>query len=157
RSVGLPPSLAQSTQLVNVLRTLGRLSKDIDGKILIVMLDEGAKLRSVTNGDAIAHWVNAFKILSDQLTKDVGFIVSASFRDPDEMPEALSDAQIRSRFGESHYIQLPNFGPSEAGEFTRALLHEWTDPQRRNHVLSTHGTESDNEKISEYTFPFTEK
>jgi len=155
RSVGLPPVLDQSLQLVNVLRMLGRISADIDGKILVLMLDEATTLRSVTNGDAIAHWVKAFKILADQLTKEVGFIVSASFRDPSDMPDPLSDAQIESRFGQSHYIQLLNFGPQQADEFVRSLLVEWIDPVKRETLESTHGAERDGETISADSFPFT--
>src|SRR5262249_4161830 len=130
---------------------------DIDDKILVLMLDEATKLTSLSNGDAIAHWVNAVKILSDKLTKEVGFIVSASFRDPDDMPEALADQQIQSRFGLKHYIQLQNFGPSEADEFVHALLSEWIDPTKRAALLSKHSSEAESEKISDLTFPFTEK
>jgi hypothetical protein len=100
--------------------------------------------------------VKAFKILSDKLTKEVGFIVSASFRDPDEMPDALSDAQIRSRFGMSHYIQLLNFGEDEAREFINSLLDEWVDPARRSAILGAHGAEAEGEAVGGATFPFTE-
>ncbi len=157
RSAGLPSLLGQSNQLVGVLRMLGRLSVDIDGKILVLMLDEATKLSSVSNGDAIAHWVNAFKILSDKLTKEVGFILSASFRDPDDMPQPLSDEQIKSRFGDKHYIQLLNFGPKEADEFVRALLGEWVESTKRAELLSGHSGEADTEKISDASFPFTDK
>jgi Cdc6-like AAA superfamily ATPase len=157
RSAGLPTGLSQSNQLAAVLRTLGQLSKEIDDKILVLMLDEATKLTSVTNGDAIAHWVNAFKILSDKLTKEVGFIVSASFRDPDDMPDALADQQIQSRFGHNHYIALQNFGPSEAEEFLLALLAEWIHPAQRTALMTAHGKEADGEKITDETFPFTEK
>jgi Cdc6-like AAA superfamily ATPase len=157
RSAGLPPFLGQSNQLVGVLRVLGRLSKEIDGKILILMLDEATKLSAVSNGDAIAHWVNAFKILSDKLTKEIGFIVSASFRDPDDMPDALADQQIRTRFGLTHYIQLQNFGPAEAQEFVLALLDEWIDPTKRSGLLSEHSGNADNESHNSAVYPFTQK
>lgn len=157
RSVGLPPVLAQSNQQVAVLRTVGRLSMEIDGKILVLLLDEATKLSSVTNGDAIAHWLNAFKILSDKLTKEVGFIISASFRDPDDMPPPLSDEQIKSRFGANHYIQLLNFNPQDATLFLDMLLAEWIDPAKRSNLLSKHGSEADGEKATDTTFPFTDK
>jgi Cdc6-like AAA superfamily ATPase len=157
RSVGLPSALSQSNQLVSVLRMLGRLSKDVDGKTLVLMLDEATKLESVTNGDAIAHWINSFKILSDKLTKEVGFIVSASFRDPDDMPEPLSNAQIRSRFGDKHYIQLRNFGSEEANVFVRALLVEWVDPAKRAALMAAHNADVQSENITDKTFPFTER
>jgi Cdc6-like AAA superfamily ATPase len=157
RSVGLSSVLSQSNQLVSVLRMLGRLSRDVDGKTLVLMLDEATKLKSVSNGDAIAHWVNAFKILSDKLTKEVGFIVSASFRDPDDMPDPLADAQIRSRFGDKHYIQLQNFGPDETSVFVRALLLEWVDPIKRAALISAHKAEAQSENITDEAFPFTEQ
>jgi Cdc6-like AAA superfamily ATPase len=156
RSAGLSPVLDQSTQLVNVLKMLGRLSIDIDGKMLVFMLDEATTLQSITNGDAIAHWVKAFKLLSDPLTKDVGLIVSGAWRDPDDMPDALNDAQIQSRFGLTNYIQLLNFGPDETREFTRSLLLEWVDPTKRTSLQDQFATEIDEEEISDASFPFTE-
>jgi Cdc6-like AAA superfamily ATPase len=156
RSVGLAPALDQSNQLVNVLRMLGKLSEDIDGKLLVFMLDEATKLANVTAGDSINHWLNAFKILSDNQTKEVGFIVSASFRDPDDMPNALADQQVRTRFGDSHYIQLLNFGSEETTEFVTELLKEWIDPTKRNELISKFSTEADSENVTETSFPFTE-
>jgi Cdc6-like AAA superfamily ATPase len=156
RSAGLPPVLDQSIHLVSVLRMLGRISADVDGKILVFMLDEATTLESVTNGDAIAHWVKAFKVLSDQQTKEVGFVVSASFRDPDDMPTPLADAQIQSRFGLSHYIQLQNFGPVQAEEFVRSLLSAWIEPDRRSQLITSHPNEADSEELSPSSFPFTE-
>lgn len=157
RSAGLPQALSQSNQLVSVLRMLGRLSRDVDDKVLVLMLDEATKLTSVTSGDAVSHWVNAFKILADRLTKEIGFIVSASFRDPDEMPDALSQEQVRNRFGRDHYIMLLNFGPDEARLFTTALLGEWIDPAKRIELLATHQVEQDGEKLEQESFPFTDK
>jgi Cdc6-like AAA superfamily ATPase len=157
RSVGLSPVLDQSNQLVNVLLMLGKLSEDIDGKLLVLMLDEGDKLANVTAADSINHWRNAFKILSDNLTKEVGFIISASFRDPDDMPNALADQQVRTRFGESHYIQLLNFGADETKEFVTELLKEWVDPAKRSEITSKYTSEAESEKVTEETFPFTEK
>ena len=147
----------QSNQLVSVLRMLGRLSRDIDDKVLVLLLDEATKLTAVTNGDGIAHWVNAFKILADRQTKEVGFIVSASFRDPDDMPDALSQEQIRNRFGTDHYILLQNFGPSEAKEFTTLLFTQWIDGEKRASLISAHTAENDGEAMSDETFPFTDK
>ena len=46
------------------------------------------------------HWTNAFKVLADQQTKEVGFVVSGSWVDQDEMAFPLQDLQVFSRFGE---------------------------------------------------------
>ncbi len=155
KNAGLPAYLEQSNQFVAVLRMLGRLSQEIDEKILILMLDEATKLVSVSHGDAIHHWLNSFKILSDDLTKEVGLIVSASFRDPDEMPQMLADAQIRSRIGDQHYIQLQNFGPEETEDFVQALLAGWINPAEREVRLTSFAAEADGEQITSESYPFT--
>jgi hypothetical protein len=156
RSAGLPPSLDQSTQLVSVLRMLGRLCLDVEGKILIFMMDEAFKLTEVTDGGAIGHWLNAFRLLSQRETKEVGIIVSASHADVDDMADALKDVQVRSRFGESHYILLQTLGPDETADFLHGLLSEWIDPAKRQASVGAHNGEADGESLAESTFPFTE-
>jgi Cdc6-like AAA superfamily ATPase len=155
RNAGLSAVLEQSNQFAAVLRMLGRLCADVDDKLLIFMLDEADKLQFVTQGDAINHWLNSFRILSDDLTKEIGLIVAASFRDPDDMPQMLADQQIKTRFGDKHYLQLQNFDNAETGTFVRGLLSEWVDTERRAAIQSTFQHEGDGEEIDHESFPFT--
>jgi Cdc6-like AAA superfamily ATPase len=155
RSVGLAPVLGQSNQLVAVLRMLGRLSLEIEDRMLVLMVDEAAKLNDVSNGDAIAHWRNAFKILADRGTKEVGFIVSASVKDIEDMPPMLVDEQIKTRFGQDHYIQLSSFGDEEASQFAIGLLENWIDTTKRKNLLAAHSAETDGEEVLDSSFPFT--
>lgn len=157
RSAGLPPSLDQSTQLVSVLRMLGRLCRDVEGKILIFMMDEAYKLKEVTDAAAIGHWLNAFRLLADRSTKEVGVIISASHADVDEMADSLKDVQVLSRFGEAHYILLQTLGPEETADFLRSLLGEWIDPTKRAERLVAYKGEADGEGVTDDTFPFTQK
>lgn len=156
RNAGLPSYLEQSNQFAAVLRMLGKLSQEIDGEILILMLDEATKLVSVSHGDAIQHWKNSLKILSDDLTDEVGLVMSASFPDIDDMPEMLQDDQIQSRFGKGHYIRLQNFGLEETDDFVRALLSQWTDPEKRRVIAAGFAGEADGEDLTDHSFPFTE-
>jgi len=143
--------------LVSVLRMLGRLSHDVEGKILIFMIDEAYKLKEVTDGAAIGHWLNAFRLLADRGTKEVGILISASHADVEEMADSLKDVQVRSRFGESHYIFLQPLGPDEAAEFLRVLLGEWIDPAKRKERVTAYQGEADGESVTDATFPFTQK
>ncbi len=152
RSVGLAPSLEQSLHFVNVLRMFGALSREIDDKMLVLMLDEATKLQNVTQGDAINHWLNAFKVLSDQQTKEVGVIVSLSFRDPDEMPDPLQDQQVRSRFGESNYIMLVNLDEDATRDFVESLLKAWIEPSKAAALAKTYASETDGEDLGSYPF-----
>jgi len=155
RSAGLPPSLDQSLHMVHVLKATGRLASEIENAMLVLMLDEATKLQNVTNGDAIAHWVNAFKILSDDRTKETGLVVSISIPDIEEFPAPLRDLQVVTRFGQDHYIDLPNFHEDEAREFTSALLAEWVDDAKKVAITSAHQAETDSEDVGQ-KFPFTD-
>jgi hypothetical protein len=141
--------------MVQVLRATGKLAHEIEGKMLVLMLDEATKLTNVTNPDSTAHWVNAFKILSDSTTKEVGIVVSISLRQIDEFPDPLRDQQVQTRFGTEHYIDLPNFHEEEAREFMEALLSEWIDAGRRLQIIAAYADESEGEGITD-TFPFTD-
>lgn len=156
RLAGLPPSLSQSNHFVRVLQMFGRLSQEVESKLLVFMLDEVTKLANVTNQDALNHWLNAFKLLADQQTKEVGFIVSGSWIDPDDMALPLQDQQVVTRFGEPNYIRLQNLDEPDTNVFIRALLSEWIDPDKRQKLLDQFAKEADREAISAETFPFSE-
>lgn len=155
RLVGLPPSLMQSGHYVHVLRMLGNLSQEVDGKMLVLMVDEATKLADVTNADAINHWTNALKLLADSANKEVGLIVSGSWIDPDDSPVPLQDEQVSGRFGESHYIRLHNLDEEDTSEFMSALLQQWADPELREERVGANAGEADGEEISAETYPFT--
>jgi Cdc6-like AAA superfamily ATPase len=155
RTVGLPQQLSQSNHLVGVLRMAGRLSLDIDGRMLVLMIDEADKLRVVSNGDAVAHWKNALKLLSDKLTKETGLIIAGAFNDTQEMPEMLSDQQIITRFGAENYLLLSNFGTDETRTFLEALLETWTDAAKRMALQEKHVEQADGEEVTDKSFPFT--
>ena len=155
RLVGLPPGLSQSNQFVRVLQMLGTLSQEVDDHLLVFMLDEATKLGSVTNQAAVDHWTNAFKVLSDQQTKEVGFVVSGSWVDQDEMALPLQDVQVSSRFGDSNYLMLQNLDDAGTREFMEDLLVEWIDPAKRESRLTEFAEDADDEVVTAETYPFT--
>jgi hypothetical protein len=155
RTAGLPATLSQSGHLVRVLQMLGRLSRDVDNNLLVLMLDEVARLNYVSNADAVNHWLNAFKLMADDQNKEIGLIVSISCNDINEMPLPFQDLQVQTRFGEANYIRLPVFGEDEAKEFITDLLREWIDPKRRSDLLKERAAEIEGEKIDQDSFPFT--
>jgi Cdc6-like AAA superfamily ATPase len=155
RLVGLPSKLDQSIQLVRVLQVLGRLSLDMDKKMLVFMLDEATKLGNVSNADAINHWLSAFKSLADSQTKEVGIIVSGAWIEPDDMPLPLQDQQVMTRFGSSNYIPLHPLDGEEAATFVQDLLEEWVEPAERAQITAQYGQQADGEEVEATSFPFT--
>lgn len=155
RLVGLPPRLDQSNQLVKVLEMFGRLCRESEDKLLVLMIDEATKLSYVTASDAINHWTNAIKIIANLQTRDVGLIISGSWIETDDMALPLMDQQVMSRFGESNYIRLNNLDEKETVVFIKALLSEWVDDAKRKIVEKTYPAQAKGETITEHTFPFT--
>lgn len=156
RLVGLPPSVSQSNQFIRILQMLGKFSHEIDEKVLVFMLDEATKLGSVTNQDAIEHWVNSFKIIADQQTKEIGFVVSGSWIATDDMALPLQDVQVSSRFGESNYLMLRNLDEDATRVFVDALLSEWIDDDRRKQRMDEFTAQAEGETLTATTYPFTE-
>jgi Cdc6-like AAA superfamily ATPase len=153
RTAGLPPVLHQSQSMASAVRLLGKLSRELDDQMLIVFLDEADKLRAIEDPDAVSHWLNAMRILSDPLTKEIGLIVAASFRDRNEFPPPLTDGQVLSRIGESNYIELPTFTEDDAAEFVCALFESFIDPGKRTNLIAAHQAEADSETLD--CFPLT--
>jgi hypothetical protein len=156
RSASLPSGLTQSNQLVAVLQMFGRLCKEVDGKVLVFMLDEATKLSWVTNQDAVNHWMNAFKVLADSQTKEIGLIVSASWTDIDDMAAPLEDLQVISRFGEGNYVKLSMLDEDATEDFIRSLLAALIEPDMRANLMAAHEDEADGEVLTAESFPFTE-
>jgi len=155
RMVNLPPELEQSGQFVKVLQMLGRLAGEVDGSMLVFMLDEARKLDYVKDDDANFHWTNAFKLLADDSNNEVGLIVSISVIDPQEMAAPLLDQQVMTRIGPSDYIRLDNLSEEETRGFISDLVHAWIDPTSREDLLQQFIAECDGESIDDSSFPFT--
>jgi Cdc6-like AAA superfamily ATPase len=156
RLAGLPPSLTQSNSFIRVLQMFGRFAQEVEDKLLVFMLDEATKLGYVSNPDAVNHWTNALKALADQQTKEVGFIVSGSWVDADDMALPLQDQQVVSRFGEPNYIPLHRLDEDDTRAFISALLEEWVDAAARDRLTDEFVSQADGETISAASFPFTE-
>ena len=152
RTVGLPPSLEQSTQLVAVLRMIGLIVKEIEDRVLILFLDEAEKLKDVTDG--IPHWTASLRHLADVQERQIGFILAASFRDLNDGPEALVDQQVQTRIGPTNYLQLPDFQENDAKEFCKNLLAEWIDPQKRDEIIQQFAAEAGGDQMDPDVFPF---
>lgn len=65
---------------------------DIDGEILVLMLDEAAKLTSDSSGDAIADWSAASTDECDR----VGALLATRLRPPSPTARALIPRQLTS-------------------------------------------------------------
>jgi Cdc6-like AAA superfamily ATPase len=157
RMVSLPPALEQSGHFVKVLQLLGRITREVEDRMLVFMLDEATKLDGVTDDDSIAHWTNAFKLLADDGTKEVGIVVSISVIDLDDIADPLHDQQVMTRFGRGNYVRLNDLSEEDTREFMSHLMQEWIDETSRTALLAEFGGETDGEQATFETYPFTQE
>jgi len=157
RSVGLPPTITQSKTFTMILRMLGQLSDECDGKRLTYMIDEADKLENITDDDAVNQWVECVKELADINNDECGLVFSAGFTDIDLMPKMLKEQQVQTRFTQGHYIVLHSFQIPETEDFLRSLFSAWIDGPKRTQIMKDHGGEADGESLTPTTFPFTDQ
>lgn len=157
RMASLPPAMEQSGHFVKVLQMLGKLTREVDEEMLVFMLDEATKLDAVSDGDSITHWINAFKLLADDNSKEVGLVVSISVIDLDEMAEPLHDQQVMTRFGRGNYVRLSDLGEEETRDFMGHLVEEWVDSELRDALIAAYGAEAEGDTVTTKSFPFTEE
>jgi hypothetical protein len=81
--------------------------------------------------------------------------VSISVVDLDDMAEPLHEQQVMSRFGRHNYVRLSDLNQDETEEFMQHLVHEWTDPDKRDALISAHSSDADGEQVTADSFPFT--
>ena len=136
---------------------LGRLVWEVEDAMLVFMLDEATKLDAVNDSDAIAHWTNAFKLLADDSSKEVGVVISISVIDLDDIAEPLHNPQVISRFGRDNYVRLSNLSEEETLTFLGDLVYEWVDDSAREALAAQFANEGDGEVIAQKSFPFTEQ
>lgn len=154
-SIGLTPQLVQSNEYFDVLVSLGHLYESVDGKHLIIIADEAAKLESVSGDEATeSHWIAANRLIFDDNNTHFGFIYTLSARHPDDFPEVLIHQQIVSRLGESNLIELPNLSGPEAREFVKKLVMDFVDMEAVTALTASGEGGSGFDKES---YPFTKE
>lgn len=152
-SIGLTLQLRQSSEFYDVLVCLGHLYEKVDGKHLIIIADEAAKLEAVSNDDATeSHWIAANRLIFADENTHFGFIYTLSARDPDDFPEALFSEQIKNRLGPSNLIELPNLSVMEVRSYLKSLVSDFVDMDAVNALVAS-GEIGD--EFDENTYPFT--
>ncbi len=120
-------NLTDSIDLVNTLKFIGQLFFEMEKKYLVLLLDEARKLENVKEEDAETGWLDAFKELSDDRNRHVGFVITGSFREEEDFPEVLGDEQVITRLGKDRVVPLHNFEPPDAKRFFEDLLESLID------------------------------
>ncbi len=139
-----------SSDLVNVLLGIGALAKK-RGYKLIFLIDEAEQFLNVKNEDSIESLHNYLRKLAEPINEHVGFVIATFGVTQDQMAEFLVREDIKTRIGESNFIEIPPFPDIENVEiFIKELISEFIDLERVKEKFSDEGKTLEDEEI----YPF---
>ena len=153
--IGLGERIDQSQELYSVLAAIGRMVREVNGKQLLLIADEAAKLEAVSDGDATeAHWMSVNRLIFDDNNDNFGFIYTLSGKSRNSIPSVLSDPQVENRIGKENYIQLLPLPPSDVSSFLARLTQEFINLNCVNALLD--GGEIQRTGFVQQAYPFTQ-
>jgi len=126
---------AEPTKLAAIIIGIGKVIKGVQGKTLVLLLDELDRLQIVTDEASALSFQNAFRILSDPNQKDVATIMGCSAVSMNEIPDAFGQAGERaalgpvlSKIGRSNLIEVPQLNQNDIDEFIKEIVEYLREP-----------------------------
>jgi hypothetical protein len=151
-NVGIASTMTEGKDFYQVLASLGHLCEAVEGKKLLFMVDEAAKLDDAgLNATMERHWVNVNKLIFDQDNTYFGFIYTVSGKTAKALPKAIYESQIQNRLGANRLLQLRTLEPGDVRLFLSSLFERLIDQPAV--LQSSDVTTASGFGIS--TFPFT--
>jgi hypothetical protein len=145
-------NLTGADELVRVLISVGRLYADVEKTRIVFLIDEAETLGEVTDPNSIDEFRWAFRELSDDKNKYIGFILAYQRGPEDALPWLTASAILTRLGGESALIGIPYLARVEdARQFIQDLLDTLVDREAAHRAIEERGLSCDAD-----TFPFTE-
>jgi len=144
-----------SREAAKLLAKLGKMHKEVNGKNLVVLIDEVEKVGDVTDTHGLGTFETAFRELSERLQKHFGFVCACTAKDYEAIVGPLSAEAVSTRIGEGNYIPISSLMDDEVKPFIKGLLAYVVDPNQaaqRIKALETKG-----QQVHPDFFPFTEE
>src|SRR3989442_334779 len=146
---------AEPARLSEMLILIGRVMKRIDGKTIVLCLDEMERMKAV-GPDAIATFVTGFTRLMDPNQRDVAVLLGCSAALFDEMPDIFArNGPVVSRLGAQATIEVPHIPDPDVDEFIRQVIGFVRHPQAPISDLTAAAKKATREHLDEQFFPFS--
>ena len=146
---------AEPARLSEMIVLIGRVMKRVDGKTLVLCLDEMERLRAV-GPDAITTFVTGFTRLMDPNQRDVAVLLGCSAALFDEMPDIFArNGPVVSRLGPQATIEVPHIPDPDVDGFIRQIIAFVRDPQAQLAELIATAQNSISEHLDHAFFPFS--
>jgi hypothetical protein len=148
-------NLTGTDELVRVLVSIGKLYTDVANTRVIFLIDEAETLREITDPNSIEEFRWAFRELSDDKNRYLGFVLAYQVAGgAEEALLWLEEPAILTRLGgESGLIGIPYLARVEdARQFIQDLLDNLVDRESAHKAIEERGLSCTSD-----TFPFSEE
>ena len=149
QSIGVVGAVSETGELVELLVSVGELFKHV-GTRLLFLIDESEALHNVNNNDAMRSWHDAFRRLSGEDNRSIGWILTFYASDHEETPGFMREGDILDRLGDRGIIIREPLQELEVKKFLRDLLEAFVDHDAAAARSEAQGVMTDRE-----TYPFT--
>lgn len=146
---------AEPARLAEMIVLIGRVMKRVDGKTLVLCLDEMERLKAV-GPDSIATFVTGFTRLMDPNQRDVAVLLGCSAALFDEMPDIFArNGPVVSRLGSQATIEVPHIPDPDVDGFIGQVIAYVRDKTANIGELIAGAKKTTKERPSPEFFPFT--
>lgn len=122
-------SYTGAEDLVQILQSLAALIRSVSNERLVFLIDEAELLDGIKAPEAVDSFREAIRLLSEEASSNVGFVIAALRPFEDESPSflILKGGSVSTRLGEKNYVEIPQMEPVVAAEFVKELLGALVD------------------------------
>lgn len=146
---------AEPARLAEIIVLIGKVMKRVDGKTLVLCLDEMERMQAV-GPDSIATFVTGFTRLMDPNQRDVAILLGCSASLFAEMPDIFArNGPIVSRLGSHATIEVPHIPDPDVDDFIRQVIAYVRDRNADIEALIAQAQGTSGERLDPDFFPFT--
>lgn len=146
---------AEPARLAEMIVLIGKVMKRVDGKTLVLCLDEMERMRAV-GVDSINTFVTGFTRLMDPNQRDVAVLLGCSAQLFDEMPDIFArNGPVVSRLGSQATIEVPHIPDPDVDSFICQVIAYVRDKKANIAELMAQAKETRGEQLTLDFFPFT--
>lgn len=148
-------SSAEPTRLAEMIILIGRVMKRVEGKTLVLCLDEMERMKAV-GADSIATFVTGFTRLMDPNQRDVAVLLGCSAALFDEMPDIFArGGPVVSRLGSHATIEVPHIPDPDVDGFIKQIIGYVRNPSAEIEALRAAAQSQTSERLQLDFFPFS--
>jgi hypothetical protein len=149
-------SEANATRLANIIITIGKISKSIENKTMVLIIDELDRLTSIGNEYGINTYQEGLRRLVDENQTSVALLLGCSAANIKDIPEIFGGeaGPVLGRIGKTNIIEIRDIPASEVDRFIKYILQKIVDQNVAKQKIESLKN-STKETIELDLYPFT--